>query len=139
MSLVANNPLSVDPTDVQAQAAPWVPGPTRHLRRVRGLPNGAASSITLGGRGLRLTGSIAARPSTCGRAPRRTETYPDQQHGPIKWSPTGTGHTVHERLTVWRFERDQRWIDNGRRLRELAHQLETPTREVMRTTEGWDR
>jgi len=31
----------------------------------------------------------------------------------------------------------QPWIDPGRRLRDLAHQLETLSLEAMRTAEGW--
>jgi hypothetical protein len=42
-------------------------------------------------------------------------------------------------LTPEQLERYQPWIDNGRRLRELAHQLETLSLEAMRTAEGWNR
>jgi hypothetical protein len=42
-------------------------------------------------------------------------------------------------LSVEQLERYQPWIDNGRRLRKLAHQLETLSLEAMRTAEGWNR
>ena len=32
----------------------------------------------------------------------------------------------------------QPWIENGRRLRELAHRLEILSIEAMRTAEGWN-
>ena len=32
----------------------------------------------------------------------------------------------------------QPWIDNQRRLRDLAHQLETLSIEAIRTAEGWN-
>jgi len=94
----------------------------------------------LGQMGFTLPGSIVTRTVTCGRATCRCATDPDQRHGPyIQWSRTIKGRTVNKMLTVEQLERYQPWIDNSRRLRELAHHLETLSLEAMRTAEGWNR
>jgi hypothetical protein len=90
--------------------------------------------------GFTLPGTISVRTVTCGRATCRCATDPDQRHGPyIQWSRTVKGRTVNKMLTPEQLETYQPWIDNGRRLRELAHQLETLSLEAMRTAEGWNR
>ncbi len=94
----------------------------------------------LGEIGFTLPGTISVRTVTCGRATCRCATDPEQRHGPyIQWSRTVKGRTVNKMLSVEQLERYQRWIDNGRRLRDLAHQLETLSLEAMRTAEGWKR
>ena len=94
----------------------------------------------LGQMGFTLPGSIVTRTVTCGRATCRCASDPDQRHGPyIQWSRTVKGRTVNKMLTVEQLERYQPWIDNGRRLRELAHQLETLSIEALHTAEGWNR
>jgi hypothetical protein len=88
--------------------------------------------------GFTLPGTITTRTVTCGRATCRCASDPDQRHGPyIQWSRTVKGRTVNKMLTVEQLERYQPWIDNGRRLRDLAHQLETLSIEAIRTAEGW--
>jgi hypothetical protein len=88
--------------------------------------------------GFTLPGTITTRTVTCGRATCRCASDPDQRHGPyIQWSRTVKGRTVNKLLTVEQLERYQPWIDNGRRLRDLAHQLETLSIEAIRTAEGW--
>ncbi len=90
--------------------------------------------------GFTLPGTISVRTVTCGRATCRCATDPDQRHGPyIQWSRTVKGRTVNKMLTPEQLERYQPWIDNNRRLRDLAHQLETLSLEAMRTAEGWKR
>ena len=80
------------------------------------------------------------RTVTCGRATCRCATDPDQRHGPyIQWSRTDKGRTVSKMLTVEQLETYQPWNDNNRRLRELAHQLETLSLEAIHTVEGWNR
>ncbi len=94
----------------------------------------------LGRLGFTLPGSVVTRTVTCGKHACRCATDPDQQHGPyIQWSRTVKGRTVNKMLNVEQLERYQPWIDNGRRLRDLAHQLETLSLEAMRTAEGWNR
>jgi hypothetical protein len=94
----------------------------------------------LGQLGFTMPGTISVRTVTCGRATCRCATDPDQRHGPyIQWSRTVKGRTVNKMLTVEQLERYQPWIDNGRRLRELAHQLETLSLQAMRTAEDWNR
>ena len=93
----------------------------------------------LGRLGFTLPGSIVTRTVTCGRATCRCASDPDQRHGPyIQWSRTIKGRTVSKMLTPEQLETYQLWIDNGRRLRELAHQLETLSIEAMRTAESWN-
>ena len=90
--------------------------------------------------GFTLPGTISVRTVTCGRATCRCATDPDQRHGPyIQWSRTIKGRTRNKMLTPEQLETYQPWIDNGRRLRDLAHQLETLSLEAMRTAEGWKR
>jgi hypothetical protein len=94
----------------------------------------------LGRLGFTLPGSIVTRTVTCGKPSCRCATDPDQRHGPyIQWSRTVKARTVNKMLTPEQLERYQPWIDNGRRLRELAHQLETLSLEAMHTAEGWNR
>ncbi len=89
--------------------------------------------------GFTLPGSIVTRTVTCGRATCRCATDPGQRHGPyIQWSRTIKGRTVNKMLTPQQLETYQPWIDNGRRLRHLAHQLETLSLEAMRTAESWN-
>jgi hypothetical protein len=92
----------------------------------------------LGRLGFTLPGSIVTRTVTCGKPACRCATDPERRHGPyIQWSRTVKGRTVNKVLTPEQLERYQPWIDNGRRLRELAHQLETLSLEAMRDAEGW--
>ncbi len=94
----------------------------------------------LGEMGFTLPGTISVRTVTCGRATCRCASDPDQRHGPyIQWSRTVKGRTRNKMLTPEQLERYQPWIDNGRRLRDLAHQLETLSLEAMRTAQGWKR
>jgi hypothetical protein len=94
----------------------------------------------LGRLGFTLPGTISVRTVTCGRATCRCATDPDQRHGPyIQWSRTVKARTVNKMLTAEQLETYQPWIDNGRRLRELAHQLETLSLQAMHTAEGWNR
>ena len=93
----------------------------------------------LGQLGFTLPGTITTRTVTCGRASCRCATDPDQRHGPyIQWSRTVKGRTVNKMLSVEQLERYQPWIDNQRRLRDLAKQLETLSMEAMRTAERWN-
>ena len=93
----------------------------------------------LGQMGFTLPGSVVTRTVTCGRATCRCASDPDQRHGPyIQWSRTVKGRTVNKMLTPQQLADYQPWIDNGRRLREFAHQLETLSLEAMRTAESWN-
>ena len=79
----------------------------------------------LGRLGFTLPGSVVTRTVTCGKPACRCATDPDQRHGPyIQWSRTVKARTVNKMLSVEQLERYQPWIDNNRRLRDLAHQLE---------------
>jgi hypothetical protein len=91
----------------------------------------------LGQLGFTLPGTITTRTVTCGRATCRCASHSDQRHGPyIQWSRTVKGRTVNKMLTPEQLETYQPWIDNQRRLRDLAHQLETLSIQAMHTAEG---
>jgi hypothetical protein len=91
----------------------------------------------LGQLGFTLPGTITTRTVTCGRATCRCASDSDQRHGPyIQWSRTVKGRTVNKMLTPEQLETYQPWIDNQRRLRDLAHQLETLSIQAMHTAEG---
>ena len=93
----------------------------------------------LGRMGFALPGSIATRTVACGRATCRCASDPDQRHGPYtQWSRTIKGRTVNKMLSPQQLDDYQHWIDNGRRLRQLAHELETLSLEPMRIAEGWN-
>jgi len=93
----------------------------------------------LGQLGFILPGSVVRRTVTCGKPACRCATDPDQRHGPyIQWSRTVKGRTVNKMLSPQQLADYQPWIDNGRRLRDLAHQLETLSLDAMRTAEGWN-
>ena len=90
--------------------------------------------------GFTLPGTISVRTVTCGRATCRCATDPDQRHGPyIQWSRTVGGRKTNKLLTPGQLETYQPWIDNGRRLRDLAHRLETLSLDALHTAEGWNR
>ena len=64
----------------------------------------------------------------------------DQRHGPyIQWSRTVKGRTINKMLTPEQLETYQPWIDNSRRLRQLAHELETLSIDALHAAEGWNR
>jgi hypothetical protein len=89
--------------------------------------------------GFTLPGTISVRTVACGRATCRCATDPDQRHGPyIQWSRTVKGRTINKMLTPQQLKTYQPWIDNGRRLRDLAHQLETLSIDALHDAEGWN-
>ncbi|MGH8930188.1 MAG: DUF6788 family protein [Egibacteraceae bacterium] len=63
---------------------------------------------------------------------------PPQLHGPyIQWTRTVGGKTVTKLLTPQQLDRYQPWLDNARRLRQLAAELETLTIQAVQQAEGW--
>jgi hypothetical protein len=94
----------------------------------------------LGDIGFALPGTITERMMRCGKRACRCKADPPQLHGPyIQWTRTVNGKTVTKLLTPQQLARYQPWLDNARRLRELASKLETLSIEAVFTAEGWGR
>ena len=85
--------------------------------------------------GFALPGSITERYQRCGKPQCACHSNPPQLHGPyLQWSRAVTGKTVTKVLTADQWHRYQPWFDHGRRLRELAHELNELT---LHTLEKW--
>jgi Family of unknown function (DUF6788) len=85
-----------------------------------------------------LPGSVVTRMMRCGKRRCRCKDDPPQLHGPyIQWTRTVAGKTVTKLLTPQQLHRYQPWLDNARRLRQLAAELEMLTIRAVEQTEGW--
>ena len=85
-----------------------------------------------------LPGSVLTRMMRCGKRSCRCKQNPPQLHGPyIQWTRTVNGKTVTKLLTPEQLARYQPWLDNARRLRELAAELETLTVQAVEHSVGW--
>jgi hypothetical protein len=85
-----------------------------------------------------LPGSVVTRMMRCGKPRCRCKHDPPQLHGPyIQWTRTVEGTTLTKLLTPQQLARYQPWLDNARRLRELATELETITIQTVKQAEGW--
>ena len=91
--------------------------------------------------GFALPGTITRRMTRCGKPSCRCQAEQDPRlHGPyIQWTRAVKAKTVTKALSPAQLKAYQPWIDNNRRLRDLAHHLETLSLEAMRTAEGWNR
>jgi len=90
--------------------------------------------------GFALPGSITERLQRCGKQHCACKADPPQLHGPyLQWSRAVHGKTVTKILTPEQLRRYQPWLDNGRRLRELAHELNELSLTTIRTLEKWGR
>jgi len=88
--------------------------------------------------GFALPGSITQRMQRCGKKHCACKADPPQLHGPyLQWSRAVRGKTVTQVLTPEQLRRYQPWFDNGRRLRELAHELNELSLTTIRTLERW--
>jgi hypothetical protein len=85
-----------------------------------------------------LPGSVVTRMMRCGKRSCRCKQDPPQLHGPyIQWTRTVDGKTVTKLLTPEQLAHYQPWLDNARRLRHLAAELETISVQAIEETEGW--
>jgi len=90
--------------------------------------------------GFALPGSITERMQRCGKRHCACKGDPPHLHGPyLQWSRAVKGKTVTKVLTPEQLRRYQPWLDNGRRLRELAHELNELSLTTIRTLERWGR
>jgi hypothetical protein len=85
-----------------------------------------------------LPGSVVTRMMRCGKRNCRCKHDPPQLHGPyLQWTRTVDGKTVTKLLTVEQLARYQDWLNNTRRLREVATELEVLTIQAVERAEGW--
>jgi hypothetical protein len=90
--------------------------------------------------GFALPGSITERMQRCGKKHCACWADPPHLHGPyLQWSRAVNAKTVTKVLTPEQLRRYQPWFDNGKRLRELAHELNELSLTTIRTLEGWGR
>ncbi len=92
----------------------------------------------LGELGFALPGSVSRRMLRCGKSGCRCADDPNYLHGPYnQWSRAVKGKTVTKALSDEQLRRYQPWLDNGRQLRELTHQLHKLSLNTITRTEGW--
>src|SRR5712692_11792324 len=85
----------------------------------------AAIQAALGQIGFALPGSIVIRRTRCGKPGCACKADPPALHGPyIQWTRTVNGKTVTRQLTPAQYHTYAHWLDNARRLRALAAELE---------------
>ena len=90
--------------------------------------------------GFALPGSITERLQRSGKQYCACWADPPQLHGPyLQWSRAVKGKTVTKVLTPEQLHRYQPWLYNGRRLRELAHEVNELSLTTIRTLERWGR
>lgn len=96
----------------------------------------------LAGIGYALPGRIAQRTTTCGKLACRCKADPPQPHGPYtSWMRRTGGQPATRNLTPEQEQRYQPWIDNNRRLRQLAAdyvaEVQALSIQAAETAEGW--
>ena len=98
----------------------------------------AAIQAALGQISHALPGSITIRRTRCGKPRCACKADPPALHGPyIQWTRTVGGKTVTRTLTQAQYDTYAPWFASGRRLRELAAELEALSLEEMARAEGW--
>ncbi len=98
----------------------------------------AAIAAALSQTGFALPGSIVIRRTRCGKPRCACKADPPALHGPyIQWTRTVNGKTVTRQLTPAQYQAYAPWLDNARRLRALAAELEALSLQEMARAEGW--
>jgi hypothetical protein len=98
----------------------------------------AAIAAALSQIGFALPGSIVIRRTRCGKPRCACKGDPPALHGPyIQWTRTVNGKTVTRQLTPAQYHTYAPWLDNARRLRALAAELEALSQQEMARAEGW--
>ena len=88
--------------------------------------------------GYALPGTITERMQRCGKNHCACWRDPPHLHGPyLQWSRAVKGKTVTNVLAPEQRRRHQPWFDNGRRLRELAHERNELSLTTIRALVGW--
>jgi Family of unknown function (DUF6788) len=114
------------PDDEQPPIAP------EHERRLREL---VAELATLG---FCLPGSVTERHIRCPNPGCHCHASPPKLHGPyIAWTRKVNQKTVTRNLTPEQAERYGPWLENNRRLRRLASDLQALSLTAVAEAEGW--
>lgn len=75
--------------------------------------------------GFRLKGSLVERFTRCSSAGCHCHQDPPKLHGPYwQWSTKIDGKTVTRRVRENQLSRYREWMENGRRVEEILHELQ---------------
>ena len=95
-------------------------------------------SAQLAALGPCLPGSVVVRTGRCGKPACACQHDPSRVHGPFRsWTRKIAGKTVTHLLSADQLEDYQHLLDNHRRLKELVHQLEELTVEIVERDPRW--
>jgi hypothetical protein len=88
--------------------------------------------------GPALPGSINIRTGRCGKPSCACHNDPPRLHGPFRsWTRKLAGKTITRLLSQEQLDDYQPYFDNHRRLKELVHQLEQLSLEIIETDARW--
>lgn len=92
--------------------------------------------------GYALPGSIVQRRTACGKPACRCKADPPQLHGPyLSWIRKTGGRPTTRTLTPEQEQRYRPWLDNNKRLQQLATELVTELQalsvQAAEAAEGW--
>ena len=94
----------------------------------------------LAGLGPCLPGSLQVRTGPCGKQACACHRDPAKHHGPFRsWTRKVNGKTVTRLLSDDQMRDYQALFDNHRRLKELVHEMEQFSLEVVETDRRWRR
>jgi hypothetical protein len=92
----------------------------------------------LGSLGVCLPGSVVVRTGRCGKAACSCRDDPPRLHGPFRsWTRKLAGKTVTRLLSEDQLDDYQALFDNHRRLKELVHELEELSLDIVDTDPRW--
>jgi hypothetical protein len=79
-----------------------------------------------------LPGSVNIRHGRCGKPNCSCHAQPPRLHGPFRsWTRKHAGKTVTRLLNQDQLDDYQPWFDNHRRLKELVHQIEQLSLDIV--------
>lgn len=87
-----------------------------------------------------LPGSVVVRTGRCGKEACKCRATPPRLHGPFRsWTRKVANKTVTRLLSEDQLADYQALFDNHRRLKELVHELEELSLEIVDTDPRWER
>jgi hypothetical protein len=89
--------------------------------------------------GLCLPGSINIRTGRCGKTNCTCHAQPPRLHGPFRsWTRKLAGKTITRLLSQEQLDDYQPYFDNHRRLKDLVHQIEQLSLDIVEADERWN-
>jgi|ERR1700722_15296671 hypothetical protein len=89
--------------------------------------------------GPALPGSLNTRTGRCGKAHCSCHGDPPRLHGPFhSWTRKVAGKTVTKLLTEEQLDDYQELFDNHRRLKDLVHEMEQLSLEIVEEDRRWE-